>query len=70
MVKSENLIKTGQPDIIEALIVDLGSSDGKTREQARLAPVEIGAPAVGPLINALVVRNNSTCAVLQELKQK
>lgn len=60
MVMSENVIKTGRPDMIEALVADLGSSDGPTREQARLALVEIGPPAVGPLINALIVRNNPT----------
>lgn len=60
MVRSESLRETVQPGTIEALIADLGSSDGMTRERARLALVEMGTPAVGPLINALVVRNNPT----------
>jgi len=38
---------------ISALINDLSSKDGIKRNKARIALVEIGAPSVGPLVNAL-----------------
>ena len=38
---------------ISALINDLSGKDGINRHKARIALVEIGAPAVEPLVNAL-----------------
>ena len=38
---------------VSALITDLSNKDGIKRNKARIALVEIGAPAVEPLVNAL-----------------
>jgi HEAT repeat protein len=38
---------------ISALVNDLSNKDGIKRSKARIALVEMGAPSVGPLVNAL-----------------
>jgi hypothetical protein len=45
---------------IEQLIGQLGQQDGLIRQQARIALVRIGEPAVGPLIEALENRTGYT----------
>ena len=44
---------------INALMKDLSSKDGITRNKARIALVEIGAPSVEPLVNALNDRSQT-----------
>ncbi|TAK28547.1 MAG: HEAT repeat domain-containing protein [Chloroflexota bacterium] len=46
-------VRPARADQIARLVTDLGSEDGRVRHQSRLALVEIGAPAVRPLIAAL-----------------
>jgi HEAT repeat protein len=44
---------------ITALVNDLSSKDGIKRNKARIALVEIGAPSVGPLVDALTDRSQT-----------
>ena len=48
------------PNTIDPLIADLGSSDGLVRQNARIALIRMGEPAVGSLITALQNKSEPT----------